>query len=176
MSLEMANNNLAEIRRQARINMENGPVTENYEADRKQVLQMLNEALATEIICVLRYRRHFYMSKGINSEPIAQEFLEHSDQELGHADKIALRMVQLGGEPDLNPDLLTSKSHAEYIECADLKEMIRENLVAERIAVDSYKQMISFIGDKDPTTRRMLEDILANEEEHADELSNLLQH
>ncbi len=175
MSLEMVNN-LAEIRRQARVNVENGPVTENYQADRDKVIAMLNEALATEIICLLRYRRHYYMSKGINSEPIAQEFLEHSNEEQGHADKLALRIVQLGGEPDLNPDGLSAKSHAEYVVGKDLKDMIKEDLIAERIAVDSYKQMINCIGNDDPTTRRLLEDILANEEEHADELSNLLQH
>lgn len=175
MSLEMVNN-LAEIRRQARVNVENGPVTENYQADRDAVLRMLNEALATEIICVLRYRRHYYMSKGINSEPIAQEFLEHSNAEQGHADKLALRIVQLGGEPDLNPDALSAKSHAEYVIGKDLKDMIKEDLIAERIAIDSYKSMINCIGNDDPTTRRLLEDILANEEEHADELSNLLQH
>ncbi len=175
MSLKMVDN-LAEIRRQARVNIENGPVTENYQADRDAVLRMLNEALATEIICVLRYRRHYYMSKGINSEPIAQEFLEHSNAEQGHADKLALRIVQLGGEPDLDPDQLSSKSHAEYVVGKDLKDMIREDLIAERIAIDSYKQMINYIRNDDPTTRRLLEDILANEEEHADELSNLLQH
>lgn len=175
MGIEMVNN-LAEIRRQARVNVENGPVTENYEADRQAVINMLNEALATEIVCVLRYRRHYYMSKGINSEPIAQEFLEHSTEEQGHADKIALRIVQLGGEPDLNPDGLSAKSHAEYVVGKDLKDMIKEDLVAERIAVNSYKQMINCIGMTDPTTRRLLEEILANEEEHADELSNLLQH
>lgn len=175
MSIEMVNN-LAEIRRQARVNVENGPVTENYKADRDKVIAMLNEALATEIICVLRYRRHYYMSKGINSEPIGQEFLEHSNEEQGHADKLALRIVQLGGEPDLNPDGLAAKSHAEYVVGKDLKDMIKEDLIAERIAVDSYKQMINCIGNDDPTTRRLLEDILANEEEHADELSNLLQH
>lgn len=175
MSLEMVNN-LAEIRRQARIDVENGPVTENYKADRDKVVSMLNEALATEIVCVLRYRRHYYMSRGINSEPIAQEFLEHSNEEQGHADKLAHRIVQLGGEPDLNPDGLSARSHAEYIVGKDLKEMIKEDLIAERIAVDSYKQMIACIRDTDPTTRRLLEEILANEEEHADELSNLLQH
>jgi bacterioferritin len=175
MSLEMVNN-LAEIRRQARVDVENGPVTENYKADRDKVVSMLNEALATEIVCVLRYRRHYYMSRGINSEPIAQEFLEHSNEEQGHADKLAHRIVQLGGEPDLNPDGLSARSHAEYIVGKDLKDMIKEDLIAERIAVDSYKQMIADIGDSDPTTRRLLEDILANEEEHADEMSNLLQH
>lgn len=175
MSLEMVNS-IAEIRRQARVNVENGPVTENYTGDRKALLRTLNEALATEIICVLRYRRHYYMSKGINSEPIAQEFLEHSNAEQGHADKLALRIVQLGGEPDLDPDKLTAKSHAEYVVGKDLKDMIREDLIAERIAVDSYKQMINCIGNDDPTTRRLLEDILADEEQHADELSNLLQH
>jgi bacterioferritin len=167
-------NNIHDIREKARMNIEQGPVTEGYQANRNTILQLLNEALATEIVCVLRYRHHYFVTKGINSEPIAQEFLEHATEELAHADKLAQRIVQLGGKPDFNPNTLTERSHAEYIEGADLNDMIRENLVAERIAIDSYREMIEYIGSTDPTTRRILEDILATEEEHADELSNLL--
>lgn len=164
-----------EIRRRAREHADAGPVTEGYRANRDEVVKLLNEALATELVCVLRYRCHYYMAKGINSEPVAMEFLEHATQELEHADKIAFRIVQLGGQPNLNPDTLSSRSHAEYVEVKGLDQMIRENLIAERIAVDSYREMIAYIGNDDPTTRRMLEEILAVEEEHAEDLSSLLE-
>jgi bacterioferritin len=163
------------IRARARKNVEAGAVTKAYEGNREAIVKMLNDALATELVCVLRYRLHYYMVRGLNSQPVADEFLEHSNQEQEHADKIAMRIVQLGGEPDLNPDTLSKRSHAEYVAVKELKDMIRENLVAERIAIDSYREMIAFVGDSDPTTRVMLEDILAVEEEHADELADLLQ-
>lgn len=163
-----------QIRQQARKQVEAGPVTENYAGDRKTVIKLLNDALATELICVLRYRLHYYTAKGIHSEPVAREFLEHANEELSHADMLASRIVQLGGTPDLNPATLTARSHADYVVVDNLLDMIKENLIAERIAVDSYKQIITYINDSDPTTRRLLEDILAKEEEHADELSNLL--
>lgn len=179
MSIQLDNNkqtlsSVEELRRNARKQVEEGAVTEGYDADRKQILKMLNEALATELVCVMRYRRHYYMAKGLESEPIAKEFLEHSNEELAHADKLAGRIAQLGGEPVFNPNLICGLSHAEYIETADLKEMVKENLVAERIAIDSYREMINFIGASDSTTRRILEEILEVEEEHADELSDLL--
>lgn len=162
------------IRERARQHLDDGAVTAGYSADRDVVLKMLNEALATEIVCVLRYRRHHFMAKGIESKTVADEFLVHSNQEQGHADQIADRIVQLGGEPDFSPVTLTSRSHAEYIEATSLVDMIRENLVAERIAIDSYRDMIQYLGIQDPTTRRLLEGILAVEEEHADELADLL--
>lgn len=167
---------VAEIRRQARQKIEDGAVTQAYAADREEVLKLLNEALATELVCVLRYRRHHFMAKGMNAEPIAAEFLVHAGEELGHADSIASRIVQLGGEPDFDPDHLSGRSHAEYVPSNSLKDMIKENLVAERIAIDSYGAMIRYIGDKDITSRRLLEGILAVEEEHADELADLLTH
>lgn len=166
---------VSEIRERARRHVEDGAVTADYSADTKKVNKMLNESLATELVCVMRYRRHYYMARGVNSEAIAQEFLAHSNEELAHADRLALRIVQLGGEPDLNPDTLTARSHAEYVVGTNLKDMIREDLVAERIAIESYRGMIEDIGNRDSTTRRLLEDILAVEEEHADELSSLLQ-
>jgi len=135
---------------------------------------MLNEALATEIVCMLRYKRHYFMARGVHAETVAAEFLQHAQQELEHADQIAARIVQLGGEPDFSPDTLTRRSHAEYVPGNTLVDMIKEDLVAERIAIDSYKEMIGVIGDDDPTTRRMLESILAVEEEHADDLAGLL--
>ncbi len=163
-----------EIRKRARQHIEEGAVTQNYKGDRPTILKLLNDALATEIVCVLRYRRHWFMAKGINSEPVAQEFMEHAAEEQEHADRIAIRITQLGGEPDLNPSTLLSRSHSEYVEGGTLTDMIKEDLVAERIAIDSYNDIIHYIADKDPTTRRMLEEILAKEEEHADELANLL--
>lgn len=163
------------LRDRARKHIEEGAVTEGYNADRQVVIKLLQTALSTELVCVLRYRRHYYMAKGLNSEPVAAEFLEHANEEQDHADKLAIRITQLGGEPDLNPDNLTKLSHSEYVEGRGLKEMIKEDLVAERIAIDSYKEMIDYIGAKDSTTRRMLEEILAKEEEHADDLSNLMQ-
>jgi bacterioferritin len=163
-----------EIRRRARAHVERGAVTEGYRADRDTVVKLLNEALATEIVCVLRYKRHYFMADGIHAEPVAQEFQQHAVEEQGHADEIAIRITQLGGEPNLNPDGLLSRSHSEYVEGESLMDMIREDLVAERIAIDSYADMIRYIGDDDPTTRRMLEGILSKEEEHAEDLANLL--
>ena len=165
---------IREIRRRARLHLEQGPVTEGYRADRGTVIRLLNEALATEIVCVLRYKRHYYMATGIHAQAVAQEFLEHAGDEQGHADRIAERITQLGGEPDFNPESLTTRSHSEYVPGHDLLEMIREDLVAERIAVESYAEMIRYIGEDDPTTRRMLEEILAAEETHADELRVLI--
>ena len=162
------------LRKRARQHVDDGAVTSGYKADRKVVLKLLNESLATEIVCVLRYRRHHFMAKGIHSKSVADEFLAHSNEEQGHADQIAGRIVQLGGEPNFSPDGLTTRSHAEYIEGATLFDMIKENIVAERIAIDSYLDFIEYLGDKDPTTQRMLESILAVEEEHADELADLL--
>ena len=163
------------LRQRARDHIEQGPITEGYKADREQVIAVLNAALATEIVCVLRYRRHYFMARGIHSQAISQEFLAHSNEELGHADQIAERIVQLGGKPDFSPDGLTSRSHAEYVEGGSLSDMIREDLVAERIAIDSYRDFIEYLGTQDSTTKRMLESILAVEEEHADELADLLQ-
>lgn len=163
------------IRERARKHMEQGAVTETYAADRDTVIKILNEALATEIVCVLRYKRHYYMATGIDAEAAAAEFLQHADEEQQHADQIAERITQLGGEPNFSPDGLSSRSHSEYVEGNNLREMIEEDLVAERIAIDSYGEMIRYIGDDDPTTRRMLESILAMEEEHADDLAGMLE-
>jgi bacterioferritin len=163
------------LREQARRHIEEGAVTENYGANRDKVLELLNEALSTELVCVLRYRHDYFMARGIHSHAVATEFLEHANAELAHADQIAERIVQLGGEPDFNPSAITARSHAEYRIGKTLQEAIKENLVAERIAIDSYREMVQFVGDSDPTTRRMLEEILAVEEEHADDLADLLQ-
>ena len=163
------------LRERARQHIEQGAVTEGYTADRETAVKILNEALATEIVCVLRYRRHYFMASGINAESVAAEFLQHSNEEQGHADQIAARIVQLNGEPDLNPQGLLTKSHAEYVEGDTLLDMIKEDLVAERIAIDSYREMINYFGNDDPTSRRMLEGILAMEEEHADDLVSLLE-
>lgn len=163
-----------EIRKRAREHVERGAVTEGYRADVKTMVKLLNEALATEIVCVLRYKRHYFMAAGIHADPVAQEFQLHATEEQGHADEIAQRITQLGGEPNLNPEGLLTRSHSEYVEGKSLVDMIREDLVAERIAIDSYADMIRYVGDKDPTTRRMLEGILAKEEEHADDLANML--
>ena len=162
------------LRERARQHIEKGAVTEGYKADRETVNKILNEALATEIVCVLRYRRHYFMASGIHAEGVAAEFLQHANEEQGHADQIAQRIVQLGGEPNLNPEGLLSRSHAEYVEGDTLLDMIKEDLVAERIAIDSYREIIQYLGNDDPTTRRMMEGILAMEEEHADDLVNLL--
>lgn len=162
------------LRERARKNVEEGAVTSSYTGDREQIVKLLNDALATEIVCMLRYRRHYFMARGLAAEPIKAEFLEHANQEQGHADQLAERIVQLGGEPNFNPDTLTSRSHAEYKEGSDLRDMVKEDLVAERIAIDSYREMVNFVGDKDSTTRRLLESILEVEEQHADELSDLL--
>jgi bacterioferritin len=163
------------LRKRARDHIDQGPVTAGYGADAKVVVKLLNEALATEIICTLRYRRHYFMAKGIHAEAVAPEFLEHATEEQQHADRIAERIVQLGGEPDFSPEGLATRSHSEYIEGGSLVEMIKEDLVAERVAIESYLEMISYLEGRDPTTRRMLEEILANEEEHADDLNSLLE-
>lgn len=162
------------LRERARKHIENGAVTEGYKADRETAVKLLNEALATEIVCVLRYKRHYFMASGIHSEAVASEFLQHANEEQGHADEIGARIVQLGGAPNLNPDGLSSRSHAEYVEGETLLDMIKEDLVAERIAIDSYRDMITYFGNDDPTSRRMLEGILAVEEEHADDLVSML--
>ena len=163
-----------ELRRRARQHIEEGAVTDGYRANRDTVVKLLNEALATEIVCVLRYKRHYFMAQGIHAEPIAQEFLQHANEEQGHADQIAGRIVQLGGSPNFSPDGLLARSHSEYVEGQTLVDMIKEDLVAERVAIDSYTEMIHYVGDDDITTRRMLEGILAVEEEHADDLASFL--
>ena len=162
------------LRERARRHIEQGAVTPGYKADVQTVVKLLNQALATEIVCVLRYKRHYYMATGINAPQAQQEFLQHANDEQMHADQIAARIVQLGGEPNFSPEGLASRSHAEYVEGESLEEMIKEDLVAERVAIDSYGEMIRYLGDRDPTTRRMLETILAAEEEHAEDLASLL--
>jgi len=164
------------IQKRAREQIQKGAVTGGYLANRKQVVEILNEALATEIVCVLRYKRHYYMAKGIHAKSVAAEFLEHAGEEQGHADEIAARIVQLGGAPNLNPDGLASRSHSQYHDSDDLAEMLKEDLIAERIAIDTYRDIIIYLGNDDPTTRRMMEAILANEEEHAEDLSTLLEN
>ncbi|QQP97348.1 ferritin-like domain-containing protein [Lysobacter enzymogenes] len=165
---------LSAIRARARQHIEDGAITASYSADRETVVRLLNEALATEIVCVLRYKRHYFMASGLMADAIKSEFLEHANEEQAHADLIAERIVQLGGEPDLNPDVLSGRAHAEYVEGRDLRDMVKEDLIAERIAIDSYRAIIEFVGDKDTTTKRMMEHILAQEEEHADELADML--
>jgi bacterioferritin len=162
------------LRERARKHIENGAVTDGYKADRQTVIRLLNEGLATEIVCVLRYKRHYFMARGIHAQAVAAEFLEHSNEEQAHADQIADRIVQLGGEPNFNPEGLLSRSHAEYVEGDSLVDMIKEDLVAERIAIESYSEMARYFGEDDPTTRRMIEGILAMEEKHADDLATLL--
>jgi bacterioferritin len=166
---------IQELRRRAREHIAQGAVTPGYQADRGTVVKLLNEALATEIVCTLRYKRHYFMAKGIHAEGVAAEFLEHSQDEQQHADQIAERITQLGGEPDFSPEGLATRSHAEYVEGDSLEDMITEDLVAERIAIDSYKEIVLYLGEKDPTSRRLMEEILAKEEEHADDLANLLE-
>jgi len=163
------------LRERARRHIENGAVTEGYSADLETAVKLLNEALATEIVCVLRYKRHYFMATGIAAESVAAEFLQHANEEQGHADSIAQRIVQLKGEPDFNPEGLLMRSHAEYVEGNSLTDMIKEDLVAERIAIDSYREMITYFGNDDPTSRRLLEGILAVEEEHADDLVSMLE-
>jgi bacterioferritin len=163
------------LRERARQHIENGAVTEGYRGDRETAVKILNEALATEIVCVLRYKRHYFMASGIHAESVAAEFLQHANDEQGHADQIAQRIVQLQGEPNFNPEGLLMRSHAEYIEGTSLTDMIKEDLVAERIAIDSYREMINYFGNDDPTSRRLMESILAVEEEHADDLVSLLE-
>lgn len=165
---------IKEIRRRARLHIEKGPVTENYKADREKVISVLNEALATEIVCVLRYKRHYYMAVGINAESVAGEFLQHATEEQMHADQLADRITQLQGEPNFNPEGLSGRSHSEYVEGGSLVDMIREDLIAERIAIESYSEIIRWLGNDDPTSRKLMEEILAKEEEHADDLAKLL--
>jgi bacterioferritin len=166
--------NITALRERARKHIEDGAVTTSYGVNRDTAIRVLNEALATEIICVLRYRRHYFMASGIQSKGVAQEFLEHANEEQAHADQIAARIVQLGGEPNFSPEGMSTRSHSEYVEGKDLVDMIREDLVAERVAIDSYREMIAFFGNGDSTTRTMLEGVLAKEEEHAEDLSTLL--
>src|SRR5579859_1577533 len=163
------------LRRRAREHIERGAITSGYAGDLGTVIRLLNEALATEIVCVLRYKRHYFMAKGINADSVAQEFAEHAAEEQQHADQIAQRIVQLGGEPDFSPQGLAARSHAEYVEGDSLLDMIKEDLVAERIAIDSYREMIEYLGKNDSTSRRLMEEILAKEEEHADDLVSLLE-
>ena len=169
-----ARSDVKTLRARARRSMGDGAVTEGYRGDRRKVIEILNAALATELVCVLRYKRHAFTAKGIHAEPIAAEFRKHAVEEQGHADLLAARIVQLQGSPDFSPEGLSSRSHSEYDASEDLLSMIREDLIAERIAIDSYGESIRYIGDDDPTTRRMLEAILASEEEHAEDLSTLL--
>lgn len=163
-----------ELRRRARMHIEEGAVSEDYRANREVVVKMLNEALATELVCVLRYKRHYFMAQGLESQPVADEFLEHAEEEQLHADQIAQRITQLNGEPNFSPEGMLLRSHSEYVEGVTLTDMIREDLVAERVAISSYGEMIRYLGDRDPTTRRMLEGILAKEEEHAMDMADLL--
>lgn len=174
MTKSLVSTDVEGLRVRARQHIDEGAVTSGYSAHRKTILKRLNDALATETVCVLRYRRHHFMARGIHSQAVAAEFLVHSNEEQAHADQLAARIVQLGGEPDFSPDTLVSRSHAEYVEGSSLADMITEDLVAERIAIDSYREFIQYIGDQDPTTRRLLESILAMEEEHADDLADLL--
>lgn len=171
---ESAITDVQTLRRNARLHIDRGAVTDGYAGDRAAVIDLLNTALATELVCVLRYRRHHYTASGLASKSVANEFLAHSNEELAHADQLAARIVQLGGEPQFAPDTLAARSHAEYVEGTSLADMIREDLVAERIAIDSYREMIDFVGADDSTTRRVLESILSVEEEHAEELRDLL--
>ena len=164
-----------ELRRRARENIDKGAITEAYELDVKQVCDVLNQALATEIVCVLRYKRHYFMATGLNKDAVAAEFLDHANDEQGHADSIAERITQLGGAPDLNPEGMASRSHSEYVAGTTLLDMIKEDLIAERIAIESYTEIVRFLGDKDVTTRRLMEQILAVEEEHANDMHDLLE-
>jgi bacterioferritin len=163
------------LREQAKKEIEKGAVTSAYKADLNRVIEVLNASLATEIVCVLRYRQHHFAAKGLDAEPVAAEFLVHANEEQQHADQLATRISQLGGTPDMNPDTLTARAHSEYETAESLEQMIRENLVAERIAIASYTEIINWIGDGDPTTRRLFEDILVVEEEHADDLIGFLE-
>jgi bacterioferritin len=163
-----------ELRRRARANLEKGAITPNYGGDSEKTVEILNAVLATELVCVLRYKRHYYAATGIASEAVKEEFGEHAVEEQEHADWVAERIVQIGGEPDFNPEGLASRSHSQYVEGVNLVDMIKENLVAERIAIESYRELIRYFGDNDPTTRRMIEKILEVEEEHADDMHDLL--
>jgi bacterioferritin len=166
---------IQEIRRRAREHVEKGAVTAAYKGDVETAIKLLNEALATEIVCTLRYRRHHYMASGIHSQAVADEFMEHANEEQQHADWIAERIRQLGGAPDFNPEGLLTRSHAQYAEGNSLVDMIKEDLIAERIAIESYLEMIRYFGDNDPTSRRLVEKVLEQEEEHADDMATLLE-
>jgi bacterioferritin len=166
---------IQEIRKRARKHMEKGAVTDSYKADRDTVLRLLNEALATEIVCVLRYKRHQFMAHGLSAQSVADEFAEHAKEEQEHADKIAKRITELDGEPNFNPEGILTRSHSEYVEGDKLTDMIREDLVAERIAIESYSEIIRYLGDNDPTSRRLMEEILAKEEEHAEDMKSLIE-
>jgi bacterioferritin len=174
VSHEAALSDIQTLRRHARETIGDGAVTTGYAANREAVIRLLNEALATELVCVLRYKRHYFMGKGIHADPVKAEFLAHATEEMGHADLLAKRIVELGGEPNFSPDGMSARSHAEYVEGDTLKAMITEDLIAERIAIESYREMIAYLADNDPTTQRMLKEILASEEEHADDLASLL--
>lgn len=163
-----------ELRRRAREHIEKGAVTSAYQGDRETIVRLLNEALATEIVCVLRYKRHFFMAQGIHADPVAEEFKQHAAEEQAHADLLAARITQLGGEPDFNPAGLATNSHTEYVEGHSLVDMVKEDLIAERVAIESYSEIVRFIGEKDTTTRRVFEEILAVEEEHADDMAKIL--
>jgi bacterioferritin len=165
---------IEEIRRRAREKMEQGAVTPSYKADREKVVEVLNEVLATEVVCTLRYKNHYFMAQGIHSQAVANEFLEHANDEQQHADMVAKRITELNGKPNFNPDGLATRSHAEYAEGERLDDMIREDLIAERIAVATYSEIVRWLGNDDATSRRMIEEILAKEEEHADDLAKLL--
>jgi bacterioferritin len=162
------------LRRRARKNVEDGAVTDVYAADRKEVILRLNDALATELTCVLRYRRHYYMADGISSDAVKEEFKDHAEEEQEHADKIAQRIVQLGGAPDMNPATFAARSHSEYVEGTSLADMVKENLIAERIAIESYTEIINYLEGKDPTSHKLMREILAKEEEHAEDMASLL--
>ena len=166
---------IKELQRRAREHVEKGAVTPAYRGDVETAVRLLNEALATEIVCTLRYRRHHYMAAGIHYQAVADEFMEHAQQEQEHADRIAERIRQLGGAPDFNPEGLLTRSHAQYAEGNSLIDMIKEDLIAERIAIESYMEMIRYFGDNDPTSRRLMEDVLEQEEEHADDMATLLE-
>lgn len=163
------------LRKRGRQNIEEGAVTRGYAADREAVIGLLNGALATELVCVLRYKRHYFMAKGIHSEPVKAEFLAHAGEEMAHADRLAKRIVELGGEPNFSPEGLAARSHAEYVAGDSLHSMIKEDLIAERIAIESYREMVAYLADNDPTTQTMLKSILASEEEHADDLASLME-
>jgi bacterioferritin len=166
---------IQELRRRAREHMDQGAVTSSYTADRETVIRILNEVLATEIVCVLRYKRHYYMATGIHAQAVAEEFLEHAKEEQSHADIAAERICQLGGEPNFNPEGLATRAHAQYVEGTSLLDMVREDLIAERIAIESYSEIIRYLGADDPTTRRAMEAIMSKEEEHADDMKKLLE-
>lgn len=165
---------IKKIRNRARQHIADGAITGAYKADRKQVVKVLNEALATELVCVLRYKRHYFMASGMNADSVKEEFLLHATEEQAHADAICNRIVQLNGEPNLDPEGLTTRSHSEYAEGKDLSSMIKEDLVAERIAIETYSEIVRWLGDGDPTSRRLMEQILEKEEEHAEDMASLL--